>query len=290
VRKRPSAIALTLLTFLMPLSCNVQPAASIDEMVVFGDSLSDVGQVYQSSNGLYPPNPPYFEGRYSNGQVWVEYLAAQLNLAETQNFAWGGATTHSSGDSPIPGLQEQVERLIRTEPTLNSDALYVLWAGANDYLQGQQNVAVPVENVMGAIATLSHQGATYFLVANLPDLGQLPATRSNGESARLTALTQAHNQQLQQRIQQLATQQPELQIVLLDVFSLYGGALVNPNQFGLTNVTETCLAGFQICPNPDQFLFWDGIHPSTAGHQLLAEAAYTLLQQSRLLTTKNSGY
>jgi len=285
VRKLCKAIALTLITFIMTISCSTQLGASIDGIVVFGDSLSDVGQVFRFSSGLYPPNPPYFEGRYSNGQVWVEYLAQQLSLSmdQMQNFAWGGATTEGSGESQVPSLLEQVESATLTEQSLSGNALYILWAGANDYLQGQGDVTAPVENVMEAIAALTNRGAHVFLVANLPDLGRLPATRGNGSAAGLSALTQAHNQRLQQRIDQFNAQQPDRQILLLDVFALYDAALATPNQFGFTDVTGTCLTGTQPCANPDQFLFWDGIHPSTAGHQILAEAAYTALQQAGLL-------
>ncbi|MBD1910813.1 MULTISPECIES: SGNH/GDSL hydrolase family protein [unclassified Leptolyngbya] len=281
MRKFSTAIALTLLTFILAISCTPRSGVTINEIIAFGDSLSDVGQVFQSSGGLYPPDPPYFHGRYSNGQVWVEYLASDLDLADnqTQNFAWGGATTQGGGDSPVPGLRQQVSTFTQAQQRLNPNALYVVWAGANDYLQGQTNVSVPVENVMEAIASLSDREARNFLVANLPDLGRLPATRSNGRAADLTALTQVHNQRLEQRIQQLKEQQPDLDIVLLDVFSLYNEAIANPDQFGLANVTGTCLSGMRSCANPSQFLFWDGIHPSTAGHQLVAEAAYTQLQQ-----------
>lgn len=281
MRKLSTAIALTFLTFMLVISCVPRSGATVNEIIAFGDSLSDIGQVFQSSGGLYPPDPPYFQGRYSNGRVWIEYLANNLNLASSQiqNFAWGGATTQGGGDSPVPGLREQVASFTQTQPQLNSDALYVVWVGANDYLQGQTNVSVPVENVMEAIASLSNHAAHNFLVANLPDLGRLPATRSNGTAARLSALTQAHNQQLAQQIELFNQQQPERDVVLLDVFSLYNEAIANPNQFGLANVTGTCLSGTQPCTNPDQFLFWDGIHPSTAGHLLVAEAAYAQLQQ-----------
>jgi outer membrane lipase/esterase len=49
----------------------------------------------------------------------------------------------------------------------------------------------------------------------------------------------------------------------------------NPGQFGLTNATEPCLAfGVVvnvICKKPQHHLFWDGLHPTTAGHGILAK-------------------
>ena len=69
-------------------------------LVVFGDSLSDTGNLFKVSEGLFPPSPPYFEGRFSNGNLVVDLLADSLELAENQsfledgsNYAFGGAQT-----------------------------------------------------------------------------------------------------------------------------------------------------------------------------------------------------
>ena len=67
----------------------------INQLYIFGDSLSDLGTVFRATGGMYPPQPTYFQGRYSNGRVWVEYLADRLQIKASQvnNFACGGATT-----------------------------------------------------------------------------------------------------------------------------------------------------------------------------------------------------
>ncbi len=149
----------------------------INELYVYGDSLSDMGTVFRATGGMYPPLPSYFQGRYSNGRVWVEYLAEHLRLSysQTNNFAYGGATTVRVRNTLIPGLLTQVQSFTQTHQQTNLNALYVLWAGANDYLQGVSSATVPVENVTRAIASLANVGAKNILVANLPDLGQLPA-------------------------------------------------------------------------------------------------------------------
>jgi phospholipase/lecithinase/hemolysin len=97
-------------------------------LYVFGDSLSDVGTVFRATGGIYPPSPTYFQGRYSNGRVWVEYLADRLHLSSSQinNFARKGATTGSESNSLVPGLLTQVQQFTQTHQQLNLDALYVL--------------------------------------------------------------------------------------------------------------------------------------------------------------------
>jgi len=266
---------------------SAQQPEPINELYVFGDSLSDVGTVFRATGGMYPPNPTYFQGRYSNGRVWVEYLADKLHLSsrQTNNFACGGATTGSGGNSLVPGLLTQVQSFTQTHQQTNPHALYVLWAGANDYLQGVSRATVPVENVTEAIASLAGVGAKKILVANLPDLGQLPSTRTSTNSANLSTLTQSHNQGLRRAIKQLNQQYPDLQIASLDANTLYREAITNPAAFGFTNVISAFLSG-HACTNPDQFLFWDGIHPTTAAHGILGKAAFSAIQDGGMVDSR----
>lgn len=253
-------------------------------MYVFGDSLSATGTLSQATIEAYLLNQGYSQGRYSNGSVWIDYLASDLHLASSQisNFARGGATTGSEGNSLVPGLVTQVQLFVQTEQQTKPNALYILWAGANDYLQGVSNATVSVENITQAILSLANNGAKKLLVANLPDLGQLPATRSSANSAQLSALTQAHNQGLRRALKLLSQQYSHLQIVTLDANALYSEAIANPAAFGFSNVTSACLSGSSRCGKPDQFLFWDGIHPTSAAHRVIAERAFSILEAGKL--------
>jgi phospholipase/lecithinase/hemolysin len=274
----------------------IQSAPSINALYVFGDSLSDTGTVFRATGGLYPPNPPYFQGRYSNGRVWVEYLAEHLQISSNQinNFACGGATTagvdqdsssNSYSNSLVPGLLTQVQSILPTQTQIDPHALTVLWAGANDYLQGTTHSAVPTSNITQAIETLIAKGAKKFLVANLPDLGQLPAMRTSPNADRLNQLTQSHNQTLRRSLKQLNQHYTDIQITTLDANTLYRQAMTDPTAFGLTNVMGACLSGSRSCSHPDQFLFWDGIHPTTKAHRILGEAAFAAVQAARMTNT-----
>lgn len=280
MRKIIVGIVLALVTFMAALTFSTQRSEPINQLVIFGDSLSDTGTVFQATNGSYPPDPPYFQGRYSNGRVWVEYLAERLGLAAGQinNLAYGGSTTSGGSNSLVPGLLNQVRSFTQT-PQVNATALYVLWAGANDYLQGTSDAATPVKNIMDAVSALSQAGAKRVLVTNLPNLGQLPATRSGANAANLTALTQSHNQGLRRALKLLGQQQPELEVITLDANALYQAAITQPAQFGFTNVTGACISGSSACSNPDQFLFWDGIHPTMTAHQILGKQAFADIEE-----------
>lgn len=267
----------------MTLTQNLE---SIRSLVVFGDSLSDTGIVFRATGGMYPPRSTYFNGRYSNGRVWVEYLGARLAIpaSRIENFACGGATSSSGFTNMIPGLLAQVQSYLQSHSWLNSNSLFVLWAGGNDYLQGATNAA-PVENLTKAIELLAKAGAKKILIGNQPDLGQLPATRNTANSARLSELSRSHNQQLRRSIKQLAQQYSDLQIALFDANALYHEAIATPAAFGFVNVTQAVQASGS---NPDQSLFWDGIHPTTAAHRVLSNRAFTTLQSDRLISASQA--
>ena len=298
-------------------------AASFQNLYVFGDSLSDVGNVLRDTRGLVPPpvlpasngglSPGYANGRFSNGSVWVEYLAKDLGLSldTRNNFAYGGATTgQENGLNPLlnqiglpvtlPGLQQQIATFQSQNPVPNQDALYILWAGANDYLNPnltdpQGTVQSAIVNLSTAVTTLASGGAKNFLIANLPDLGKLPLTRGDlARSQGLTSLSGAHNAALAQTLGVLPSTLG-VNIIPLDVNDLVNQAIANPSRFGLTNATEQCLPATPLFPgvsppstpcdpitDAPNFLFWDPLHPTTRGHKILGEYAYSVLKSKSI--------
>ncbi|MEA5603117.1 SGNH/GDSL hydrolase family protein [Nostoc sp. UHCC 0252] len=292
-----SRTGIAFLIFIMVVAAKfMDKTHSIAEIYVFGDSLSDTGMVFRATGGMYPPNPTYFQGRYSNGRVWIEYLAESLHLSskQTNNFAYGGSTTGSVGNSYVPSLLNQVQSFTQTHQPTNPDALYVLWAGANDYLQGVSSATVPIKNLTTAINSLTDAGAKKILVGNLPDLGQLPATKNSSNSVNLSALTQAHNQGLRRSLKILSQQHSDIEIVQLDASALYRNAITNPADFNFTNVISSCLAGVgdasrrhRACSNPDQFLFWDGIHPTAAAHRIIGKTAFSAIQEAGMINPRS---
>ncbi|OUL18893.1 SGNH/GDSL hydrolase family protein [Nostoc sp. 106C] len=289
MKKKIFAVVLALLTFIMVVfAASTQSSQvhdeQINELYVFGDSLSDTGNIFKATNGVYPPSPPYFQGRYSNGPVWVEHLSSKLGLNNTKNinFACGGATTISGSLNGIPGALAQVYSYTKNQQKLNPNALYILWAGANDYLFGTTNTTAAIANLSNAVQSLLTAGAKTILVANLPDLGKIPATYNTFNSSNLSAVTSLHNSELTKSIDSLQQKFGSgSKIIQLDVNSIYREAISNPAKFDFTNVTSSCLSNVTSCSNPDKFLFWDSIHPTTAAHRILADAALKAISISR---------
>jgi phospholipase/lecithinase/hemolysin len=249
---------------------------------VFGDSLSDTGNLFRLSGG-YPP-PPYFEGRFSNGRLWVEQLADALGMSiiPGDNYAVGGATTsyfnsnNGVNGRVYPGLLQEITSFKATRSAAEAEgALFVVWAGANDFfvaLATGQDPKVLIGNGVGstvqAIQLLWQAGARHIMVPNLPDLGITPYALGMGVGGPVTHLSGAYNQVLNSALDSLAA--AGIPTVRVDAFTTLREMVAQPTQFGFTNVTDP-LAGYGgTAPG---YLFWDSVHPTTEGHTVFAEAA-----------------
>jgi phospholipase/lecithinase/hemolysin len=282
-------------------------------LYAFGDSLSDVGNDFILSNGTEPA-PPYYQGRYSNGPVWLDYLATQLNtgamnpsVAGGKDYAFGGATTGYgptlSSQSLVPTFQQQVALFnAATHGVAPSTALYAVWIGGEDLLNVLQNVlqsGATVASALGmmrgaaateanVIATLIGQGARYILVGLVPDAGKSPTITVLGPtaSATATALAAAYNIALVANLSAVIASSGA-KLVYLDAFSLVDVLVADPGAFGLSNVTQPCYVGpltggGTVCAAPDKYLFWDEFnHPTTAGHAIVADEAADVLHLER---------
>jgi phospholipase/lecithinase/hemolysin len=64
----------------------------------------------------------------------------------------------------------------------------------------------------------------------------------------------------------------------LDVFSLFSKIVASPSSYSLANVTASSQGAYTI--DPDTYLFWDDLHPTTKGHEILAQTAAAILKSS----------
>ncbi len=172
---------------------------NIPVMFVFGDSLSDNGNLFAASGGAAPPSPPYTDGRFSNGPVWVDYMDDMLPRAELNVFAFAGSFSDVGNvNGPFPGVLEQVAAFVGTGPAPRRRDWCFVWSGANDYIF-EPITSVPstvVANVSAAIQELADAGCQSFLIPNLPNIGETPFGIAAGLQAFLTAKIEAHNDEL----------------------------------------------------------------------------------------------
>ena len=194
---------LTILTCLLFESIAARAAVSpYDAIYVFGDSYCDVGNIYAATSHEIPPSPPYFNGRFSNGPIWVEHVASAWGLSMTASvfggtdYAYGGAYVTIPGNgTTIPlSVPQQVETyLSNVHGHADPKALYIIEGGGNDIL-GASSVSAEYlgyQIALGISASelaLRRAGAKNFLIPNLLDVGQLPAARANASFASAAAV------------------------------------------------------------------------------------------------------
>ena len=267
------------------------PLQSFDRVVVIGDSLSDNGNLSALTGGRFPgPNPFYFNGRFSNGPVWAEFLhggpmsAFYATGATTGNVntAIGGARTDVSV-GPAFGIPQQITDFRNAGGTIGANDLVTLWGGANNIFQGGSPITAAQAQTINLNRLIGPEfGARTILVPNLPNLGGTP--EAPNPAAGLQA-TLAFNQTLDQGVRAAAAANPGVNIVQMDVFASNQVLLANPRAFGFTNVTDRCQTPPTICSNPDEFVFWDAVHPTARVHELIALYARLLLATEEIAPT-----
>jgi phospholipase/lecithinase/hemolysin len=304
MKKQIVAAGFVFFSFMLPLKAS---AAEFSKFYVFGDSLSDAGNLFNVTNAQgqpFPPSPPYFNGRFSNGPVWTEYLGDKLGLQPTLvtnlsttppiqgiNFAFGGASSGLDNavlpNQGLPGVLSQVglftKLLQDSNQKADPNALYTVFGGANDFLfLDDEDSATPVSNISKALGILAQAGAKNILVFNLPNLGALPAATNNRDPETLQQSTNEFNEGLATTIAAL-NQNPNLNIITVDAYSIFNQVIASPATFGFVNVKDPCLSPpSSICSNPNQYLFWDDVHPTTAAHELLADRAFLSIKSQEI--------
>jgi outer membrane lipase/esterase len=260
------------------------------------------------------PDAPYTVGghHFSNGRTWIEQLARRLHVPTSAgpalrspgvftNYAYGRSRARPNASSFADfDLGAQVI-LFLTDfgGVAPSDATYVLWTGSNDTRDalgalstdpsGATSAAV-VEAAITATANnmiaLYGAGARNFLVLNVPNIAITPAVRALGTQNPVIPviaeqLARSYNAGLSFALDQLEGLLPGVHILRLDIFALLDDIVADPLSAGLTDATGSCLTfgvvGGAICTQPNRYLFWDGTHPTAAGHAAVADAAAPLL-------------
>jgi hypothetical protein len=242
-------------------------------LVAFGDSLTDTGNRYAATGGTDPTSPPYDAGRWSDGPIWIEHLAAGLGLPAPTPSALGG-TDYAAADAgtALSGyahngsahIGTQITTYLSAHSIIDGDQLFVIWGGTNDL--GPHSTTDPsatVANLTAEITELAQAGAKQFLVPNLMPLGAVPSIRKLGPEAQAqyNALSVQVNTQL---VAAEAHLEASLGVKIhpVDVYGLVQQVLADPGQFGITDVTDQAKSGDEgdpgaVVPNPDQYLFWD---------------------------------
>lgn len=269
------------------------------------------------------PDRPYAIGghHFSNGPTWIEQLAKEFGLArdarpafqgtqtwtKATNYAVGGARARDDGLNL--NLSAQVDKFLNDfSGVAPSDALYVIEFGSNDVrdalatkstVEGALVLTAALESISKQIGFLYAAGARKFLICNVPDLSLTPAiiklnSRVAGVDQTVKVLSATYNSGLDSILELMESMASfeDIKIARVDFFKLLTDVHDNPRAFGLKVVDEACITpnvAPYTCRKPNKFLFWDGIHPTKAGHAIISQGAELALTKSHFKKDTHHG-
>jgi hypothetical protein len=247
------------------------------QVIVYSDSLADNGNIFKL---LGFPGPPYWHGRWSNGPVAIEDIAAILGMPLV-DYAYAAATTglgnlidggtpEQFGSLGLPGITTAYNTTIGSIPRDRiRHSLFVVYGGFNDFTSDGLTTATAdhaVANLIAIVADLQKRGARWILVPGLFDMGMTPNYTSQGPqtAALATSVSKYFNQKL-------AASLPE-EVLYFDTFGMYQEMQAHPGVFGLVDVVDQCYdpSSGAVCGDPSQYLFWDFVHPTEHVQVILA--------------------
>jgi len=261
------------------------------------------GNIYSLTSSLspliatVPAEPGYDNGHFSNGPIWVEQFAGLLGVP-VPTFSRNGGTDYAYGlahsgsgntNLLIPNIQTQISDWTANHASTDTQ-LFTVLGGATDLLDAIESsdsaadkalaATTAAGNIAAGVQALYDDGARHILVANLPDLGRVPRYLNTTSQATATTLSGTFNTALAGDLTSVVAS-PGLHLDVLDLHALFAQVIADPSAFGLSNVTDAAYTGDSdyagdgtAVADPSGYLFWDSLHPTTVGHDLIAQYAY----------------
>lgn len=267
---------------------DLKPNAPIERVVSFGDSLSDTGNMFNESQWNLP-GASWFAGRFSNGPTWVENLAADHDLV-LNNWAIGGAQTKDAQYGLIHGIDSQIasfEGYMKSARDYDpSRTLFTFLMAGNDFINDDQSPERIVAQQEAALFHLVRVGARKILVVNLPDLSRAPVFRMGRSDAdNVLRKVEHYNAAIGDVVKRVASA-TGAGIHIVDVRRSFDELMSSPGEHGFTNAVDSCLAiddtsslnylrkqNMRPGCRPDDYVFWDTLHPTARVHRMMAEWA-----------------
>jgi outer membrane lipase/esterase len=266
----------------------------ITNLIVYGDSLSDPGNLSSKTFGFITPPEIFYKGRFSNGPVWVDYVQGALGWT-VDNFAVGGAQTHAGSFPERLIVRSLMQQIQESRPILATrdpkSTLIVLWIGANDYLRngdefetkGRPNAEALTKGVMRSVDAIAEAvrsihkfGFRKIVIGTIPELGGInrnPHARGyTATDQTLSMATRLHNNAVYQAIAALTRDHPEWPIQPFKAYDINKATYDDPKAFGFTVLDKPCFQGSltgefygpkRFCDDPMGFKFWEYLHPNT---------------------------
>jgi phospholipase/lecithinase/hemolysin len=254
----------------------VLSGSPVGNLVIFGDSLNDVGNVSVVSQGTLPPSSLYFNTqlpgvpapltRFSGGPVWAETLAEAVgeppvlpSLLGGTDYSFGGASLVAPPIfQGVPSVGQQVSLYLQGSASLGLQAhtpaandLFAFWAGANDFFSSTNAGATidpsqPALELAAEVKTLADAGAKRFVVNQLPPLGNVPYFQDLLAAGYINQATidninlwsVGFNAYLSAGLAGVQAAHPDALIIQEDTGALFQQWKADPSAFGFTDTTH----------------------------------------------------
>ncbi|MFP1877694.1 SGNH/GDSL hydrolase family protein [Lonsdalea quercina] len=253
----------------------------IDRIIVFGDSLSDSEQrAFKKTHHILPSYHQYYEGRFTNGFTWSEYLSSPAFLKKPIiNFAEGGSTSASYSLFNLCGdFLSNLDTQIKSYQPSPKD-LSIFFIGANDYMTlHKDNILKVVEKQIDDVTKLLKAGLKNILIMGIPDLSTTPYGQRSSHIRKFKDITLAHNSLLKKNIEILNEQNDDEKIFFFDTASAFENIKNVARQLNYDTTHAYTKHGYVHIPgekDPDlnispQYLFNDDVHPTQEVHHAFA--------------------
>lgn len=313
MRKNLTLLSLYLALFLLDLSCaDGKVIVFGDSLSDNGNAYALSGGLVPPSpyGNTYDGSMDIFPGRFTDGRNWVDYLpkvagsfgvngprvtaffaSNQLNdnADDATNFAVGGSTSGNGNVlNPNPpfflgSFPDQISAYLTSLSGKSAaDDLCVIWIGANDFRAGIAPT-LTVTNIKNQIANLLEKAGTRtFVVIKIPDLSLTPQVQNAGSIAIQGAQQFANTINVLLEVELLPFAWSHgINIELVDINAIFRPLVYQPGLFGFKNSAGAAFnLNAPVVPftnpvsDPNDYIFWDGFHPTTKVHHIAAEFIY----------------
>lgn len=308
----------TVLLSLILAVCSANAAAEFNNIVIFGDSLSDTGNLASALQKF--PSPPFYEGsRITDGPVAVEHLAHLLGLSASPslhligqtrgtNFAVAGASARNSNRQPIDLEPQVAAYLLQSGGIADDNNLYIIFIGGNDVRAARD---LPYDDSKALLTEATHAiaqqlrllisvGAKHIMVVNSPDIGHLPETAELATATdnpdlirKARKRSKKFNRKLAWTVQKVE-QDTNTDVILFDLISFTQNLTRNAQAFGYINTTDACFSslklefkpGCELGENFSNYLYFDEVHPTGHTHERLSRALFANVPENESIFNK----
>ncbi|KAI8061515.1 uncharacterized protein B0P05DRAFT_557359 [Gilbertella persicaria] len=252
----------------------VAMGATVKNLVVFGDSNSDVG------NGQ----------RWSEGPNWSEYLALGWN-ASLYSFAFSGSVCDTrmyesiSSQDRVPSLRDQLEAYYTLGLNLKpEETVYAFWLGVQDVFEmtkrhGRQEPEYKeITDCIGQQLRAARKVflSDRFLVLNLPPFEHMPYYQEDQSSLNKSQAAVEINRGLEKDVANLNKHHHALEMDYVDIHSLINDIIVDPSVFNFKEPLEpyldTCYGKPDCTFNSVDYIWWDQTHFTSGFHKSIAQS------------------